>query len=236
MARCHRTVTDAIPSVVAIAETGRPSSSCITTTARRRGVNASSARHTTTLASRAVSLCVPRFDGRTPFQIVSLADGRFSPLVASEIDKSSDEPGFFARCTDRNGRWGPGGSDERVLHEIERIIRTGRQSPGQTIQAWVVLVEQGGQSAGSVVRRSEWYVGNHRHAGHFPSRRAAPGIRWAISHHPAMQRDRRCSGMMPVMVGEGRFWLDAATGRRRRERRFYAEAGSRPEHNQGDRG
>ena len=59
MARCHRTVTDAIPSVVAIAETGRPSSSCITTTARRRGVNASSARHTTTLASRAVSCAFP---------------------------------------------------------------------------------------------------------------------------------------------------------------------------------
>ena len=59
MARCHRTVTDAMPSVEAIAETGRPSSSCITTTARRRGVNASSARHTTTLASRAVSCAFP---------------------------------------------------------------------------------------------------------------------------------------------------------------------------------
>ena len=136
------------------------------------------------LGQQGCFLCVPWFDGRTPFQIVSLADGRSSPLVAPEIDKSSDEPGFFARCTDRNGRRGPGDSDERVLHEIERIIGTGRESPGQSIQAWVVRVEQGSQPASSVVRRGEWDVGSHRHAVHIPSRRAAPGICWATSRTP----------------------------------------------------
>ena len=152
-------------------------------------------------------LCVPWFDGRTPFRIVSLADGRFSPLVAPEIDQGSDEPGFFARCTDRNGRLGLGGSDKRVLHEIERIIGTGRESPGQTIQARVVRVEQGSQSASSVVRRGEWDVGSHRHAVHTLPRRAAPGICWGPPRDTLRSRVS-AAGRRTTEEGAGRGDID----------------------------
>ena len=194
MARCHRTVTDAMPSVDAIAATDRPSSSCITTTARRRGGNASSARHTTTLANRAASCAFPGSTDGLQFRIVSLADGRLAPLVAPEIDESSDELGFFARCAGRNGRRGPRSSDERVLHQIERIVGTGRESPGQAIQAQVVRVEQVRQSVSLVVRRGERDVGSGRHAVHISSRRVAPGNCWP-SRHPVLGslRDLRTS-------------------------------------------
>ena len=157
---------------------------------RRPGAVASTRRaHATRrpLASRAVSCAFPGSTEGLRSESCRLRTAAFSPLVAPEIDQGSDEPGFFARCTDRNGRLGLGGSDKRVLHEIERIIGTGRESPGQTIQARVVRVEQGSQSASSVVRRGEWDVGSHRHAVHTLPRRAAPGICWATSRHPAIE-------------------------------------------------
>ena len=95
----------------------------MTTTARRRGVSVSSARHTVARAIKLASWSLSTLAELADFPVVASSNGRLPPLVAADVDEHTDEPGFLARQSEWNRRRGAGGLEECLLHEVQRVHR-----------------------------------------------------------------------------------------------------------------
>ena len=65
--------------------------------------------------------------------VVALANSRLAPLVATDIDERPDEPGFLTDQAEGNGRWGSGGLQECLLHQVERVIDGWGKAPCQAV-------------------------------------------------------------------------------------------------------
>ena len=77
--------------------------------------------------------------------MVSPADCGLAPLIPSNVHKHAYEPRFLVGEAGWNRPWRAGSLQESFLNEIESVIGSWNQPPGQTIQALVVSVEQYGQ-------------------------------------------------------------------------------------------
>jgi len=77
--------------------------------------------------------------------VVSPTDCGLAPLIPSNVDEHADEPCFLVGEAGWNRAWRAGRLQECFLNEIDSVIGSWNQPPGQAIQAFVVSVEQYGQ-------------------------------------------------------------------------------------------
>src|SRR2546425_7175911 len=78
---------------------------------------------------------------------------RLAPLTASEVDQHPDQPGLFFRQTDWHRSQVFGRPQERLLHQVVRLVSAGGEPSGEPVQPSFMRVKQGGEPLASVIAR-----------------------------------------------------------------------------------
>src|SRR5438445_6420178 len=104
--------------------------------------------------------------GAVQLSIVALPNSRLPPLIATDVDEHANEPGFLARQSEWNGRWRASGLEERLLHEVQRVVGVWSKAPGQAVQAFVMRVEEHGQPVRRIARQGDGEDTGHWHSVH----------------------------------------------------------------------
>ena len=85
-------------------------------------------------------------DGGIQPAVVAFADSLSAPLIAADVDQDADEPRLFIRHSAGNGFGRSGSLEERFLNEVEGVIDSRRQTPGEPIEPLFVPIEERRQS------------------------------------------------------------------------------------------
>src|SRR2546428_13537882 len=78
---------------------------------------------------------------------------RLAPLIAADVDQHPDQPGLFFRQTDWHRSQVFGRPQERLLHQVVRLVSAGGEPSGEAVQPIFMRVKQGGEPLASALAR-----------------------------------------------------------------------------------
>ena len=84
--------------------------------------------------------------------VVAVPHRGLPPLIATQIDQHANQPGLLSFDAVRHGIRRPGGTQERLLDEVKRVICARRESPRKAVEALVMEIEQRGGTLRRVLR------------------------------------------------------------------------------------